>query len=34
MERCGIRTVISSRQFLEKIKLAPLPGTVFLEDLR
>ena len=33
MERCGIRTVISSRQFLEKIKLDPLPGTVYMEDL-
>jgi acyl-[acyl-carrier-protein]-phospholipid O-acyltransferase / long-chain-fatty-acid--[acyl-carrier-protein] ligase len=33
MVRCGIRTVISSRQFLEKIKVEPWPGTVFLEDV-
>jgi len=33
VERCGIRVVISSREFLEKIKTAPLPGTVFIEDV-
>jgi acyl-[acyl-carrier-protein]-phospholipid O-acyltransferase/long-chain-fatty-acid--[acyl-carrier-protein] ligase len=33
IDRCAIRTVISSRQFLDKIKLAPLPGTVFIEDV-
>ena len=32
-EQCGIRTVITSRKFLEKIKLTP-PGTlVYLEDV-
>jgi acyl-[acyl-carrier-protein]-phospholipid O-acyltransferase/long-chain-fatty-acid--[acyl-carrier-protein] ligase len=33
LERCGIRTVISSRAFLEKAGLAAPPGTVFVEDL-
>ena len=33
LERCGIRTVISSRAFLEKAGIAVLPGTVFVEDL-
>ena len=32
MEQCGIRTVISSRAFLAKAKLGPLPGTIYLED--
>ena len=30
---CGISTILSSRAFLEKAKLAELPGTVYLEDL-
>jgi acyl-[acyl-carrier-protein]-phospholipid O-acyltransferase / long-chain-fatty-acid--[acyl-carrier-protein] ligase len=33
IEKCGILTVLSSRAFLEKAKLAELPGTVYLEDL-
>jgi acyl-[acyl-carrier-protein]-phospholipid O-acyltransferase/long-chain-fatty-acid--[acyl-carrier-protein] ligase len=33
LERCGIRTVISSRAFLAKAGIAELPGTVFVEDL-
>ncbi|MEO8594493.1 MAG: MFS transporter, partial [Candidatus Solibacter sp.] len=33
VEQCAIRTVISSRAFLAKAKLQPLPGTVYLEDL-
>ena len=31
--QCGIRTVITSRAFLAKAKLDPLPGTVYIEDL-
>ena len=30
---CGISTVLSSRAFLEKAKIAELPGTVYLEDV-
>ncbi len=33
IDQCGIRTVISSRAFLAKAKLDPLPGTVYIEDL-
>lgn len=33
IEKCGTATIISSRAFLEKAKLAELPGTVYLEDL-
>src|SRR6185369_7316126 len=33
IEQCGIRTVITSRAFLAKAKLQPLPGTVYIEDL-
>ena len=33
IEQCGIRTVITSRAFLAKAKLEPLPGTVYIEDL-
>jgi len=34
IRRCGIRTVISSRRFLEKYgRLQAPPGTVFIEDL-
>jgi acyl-[acyl-carrier-protein]-phospholipid O-acyltransferase/long-chain-fatty-acid--[acyl-carrier-protein] ligase len=32
LKQCEIRTVISSREFLEKIKQAPLPGTIYIED--
>jgi len=32
LEQCGATTVISSRAFLEKAGLPPLPGTVYLED--
>jgi len=31
--QCGIRTVISSRVFLVKAKIEPLPGTVFIEEI-
>jgi acyl-[acyl-carrier-protein]-phospholipid O-acyltransferase/long-chain-fatty-acid--[acyl-carrier-protein] ligase len=30
---CEIKTVLSSRVFLEKAKLSAIPGTIFLEDL-
>jgi acyl-[acyl-carrier-protein]-phospholipid O-acyltransferase/long-chain-fatty-acid--[acyl-carrier-protein] ligase len=30
---CGITTIISSRAFLEKVKLPELPGLLFLEDV-
>ena len=33
IEQCGIRTVVTSRAFLAKAKLEPLPGTVYIEDL-
>ena len=33
IEKCGIRTILSSRAFAEKAKLPELPGVVFLEDL-
>ena len=33
-EQCGIRTVITSRRFLEKAGLDVTPDMVFLEDLR
>ncbi len=33
IEQCGIRTVITSRTFLTKAKILPLPGTVYIEDL-
>ena len=33
IDKCEITTVLSSRAFLDKAKLAPLPGTVFLEDV-
>ena len=32
LAKCEIRTVISSREFLEKIKMDALPGTIFIED--
>jgi acyl-[acyl-carrier-protein]-phospholipid O-acyltransferase/long-chain-fatty-acid--[acyl-carrier-protein] ligase len=33
IEKCEISTILSSRAFLEKAKLAELPGTVYLEDV-
>ena len=33
IERCGIRTILTSRRFLAKAELAPIDGMVFLEDL-
>jgi acyl-[acyl-carrier-protein]-phospholipid O-acyltransferase/long-chain-fatty-acid--[acyl-carrier-protein] ligase len=32
-ERCGLRTIVTSRRFLEKIKLAATPEMVCAEDL-
>jgi len=31
--QCGIRTVITSRRFLEKAKIAPRDGMIFMEDI-
>jgi acyl-[acyl-carrier-protein]-phospholipid O-acyltransferase/long-chain-fatty-acid--[acyl-carrier-protein] ligase len=31
--QCGIRTIVTSRVFLAKAKMAPMDGTVFLEDV-
>ena len=31
--QCGIRTVITSKVFLEKAKIDALDGAVFLEDI-
>jgi acyl-[acyl-carrier-protein]-phospholipid O-acyltransferase/long-chain-fatty-acid--[acyl-carrier-protein] ligase len=33
IDRCEIRTIITSREFVEKIKLAPQPEMVFVEDV-
>lgn len=33
VERCGIRTILTSRQFLAKASIEPTDGMVFLEDL-
>src|ERR1039457_5011600 len=33
IEQCGISTVITSRAFLAKARIQPLPGTVYIEDL-
>jgi acyl-[acyl-carrier-protein]-phospholipid O-acyltransferase/long-chain-fatty-acid--[acyl-carrier-protein] ligase len=33
IERCGIRTILTSRKFLAKADLAPLAGMVYLEDV-
>ena len=33
IEKCGIKTILSSRVFLQKANLPDLPGIVFLEDL-
>jgi acyl-[acyl-carrier-protein]-phospholipid O-acyltransferase/long-chain-fatty-acid--[acyl-carrier-protein] ligase len=32
-ERCGLRTIVTSRLFVEKIKLAPMPEMVYAEDM-
>jgi acyl-[acyl-carrier-protein]-phospholipid O-acyltransferase/long-chain-fatty-acid--[acyl-carrier-protein] ligase len=34
IERCGIKTILTSRVFLAKANLEELPGMVFLEELR
>ena len=34
IDQAGIKTILTSRRFLEKASLAELPGMVFLEDLR
>ncbi|HET7698556.1 MAG TPA: acyl-[ACP]--phospholipid O-acyltransferase [Vicinamibacterales bacterium] len=33
IERCGIRTIVTSRTFLARADLAPMAGMVFLEDV-
>ncbi len=33
VEQCGIRIVLTSRQFLEKAKINPAPEMVFVEDI-
>ena len=33
VERCGIRTILTSRVFLAKASIEPMDGMVFLEDL-
>ena len=33
IERCGIRTILTSRRFIAKAEIAPLEGMVFLEDV-
>ena len=33
VEKCGIKTVLSSRRFLSKAGIEPLDGTVYLEDV-
>src|SRR4051812_30400093 len=33
IDRCGIVTILTSRAFLSKAGVAPMPGMVFLEDL-
>ena len=33
VERCGIRTILTSRKFLAKAEIAPAEGMVFLEDV-
>ena len=32
-KQCGLKTVITSRKFLEKVRLTPPDGVVYLEDL-
>jgi acyl-[acyl-carrier-protein]-phospholipid O-acyltransferase/long-chain-fatty-acid--[acyl-carrier-protein] ligase len=34
IQRCGITTILTSRLFLSRANLEPMPGMVFLEDLR
>jgi acyl-[acyl-carrier-protein]-phospholipid O-acyltransferase/long-chain-fatty-acid--[acyl-carrier-protein] ligase len=34
VQQAGIRTILTSRRFLEKASLPAMPGMVFLEDLR
>ncbi|HEX9144885.1 MAG TPA: AMP-binding protein, partial [Candidatus Binatia bacterium] len=34
MRQCGIKTVLTSRPFLSRIELDPLPGMVFVEEIR
>src|ERR1035438_1148300 len=31
IDQCGIRTVVTSRAFLAKAKIQPLPGTVYID---
>jgi acyl-[acyl-carrier-protein]-phospholipid O-acyltransferase / long-chain-fatty-acid--[acyl-carrier-protein] ligase len=33
VERCGIRTILTSRKFVAKAEIAPMDGMVFLEDV-
>jgi acyl-[acyl-carrier-protein]-phospholipid O-acyltransferase/long-chain-fatty-acid--[acyl-carrier-protein] ligase len=33
VDRCGIRTILTSRKFIAKAEIAPLEGMVFLEDV-
>jgi acyl-[acyl-carrier-protein]-phospholipid O-acyltransferase/long-chain-fatty-acid--[acyl-carrier-protein] ligase len=33
IERCGIKTILTSRRFIEKAGIEPLDGMVFLEDV-
>jgi acyl-[acyl-carrier-protein]-phospholipid O-acyltransferase/long-chain-fatty-acid--[acyl-carrier-protein] ligase len=33
IERCGIGTILTSRKFIARAEIAPLPGMVFLEDV-
>jgi acyl-[acyl-carrier-protein]-phospholipid O-acyltransferase/long-chain-fatty-acid--[acyl-carrier-protein] ligase len=33
VEQCGIRTIISSKAFVAKAKLHPMPGMVWIEDI-
>jgi len=33
IERCGIKSILTSRKFLAKAEIAPLDGMVFLEDV-
>lgn len=33
IERCGITTILTSRRFVAKAEIEPLPGMVFLEDI-
>ena len=33
IEQCGIRTILTSKAFLEKAKLGAIDGAIFLEDL-